>query len=337
MLTTLHLRFDCEALTSLNLGGWRAGSNLRGALGSVMRRAVCPETSRRRKPDPEHAAVCPACWLLSAEVEPGDVRRAYALTPPLDGAAEYAPGARFNFALSLFGTGEQYLPYFVLAVAEIGRRGVGPGRGQFALRRIDAANPLTGERQTVLAPGEQFVNVPTVRVCAADVFRAAEQALQELDGRGRLGVQFLTPLRLISQGQLVKLPDFGVLAGRLIDRIEGLHRQFGGDWPEVDIPALRSQADGVRHISWEGEWIDTFSGSSRTGNRTPVGGLVGRAVYQSTEWPALLPWLLWGQAVQVGKDVVKGNGLYQVETPGMQPYWAWIAIDGEQLSGNSGV
>ena len=41
----------------------------------------------------------------------------------------YKPGERFEFGLTLFGRALQFLPYFVLAVPEMGRLGVGPGRG----------------------------------------------------------------------------------------------------------------------------------------------------------------------------------------------------------------
>ena len=43
-----------------------------------------------------------------------------------------------------------------------------------------------------------------------------------------------------------------------------------------------------------------------------LGGLIGAATYQSATWDALLPWLLWGEVVQVGKNVVKGCGLYRL-------------------------
>jgi hypothetical protein len=46
-LTTTHLRFLCEAITPLRLEveNLRAGSNLRGALGQVMRRSYCAHAS----------------------------------------------------------------------------------------------------------------------------------------------------------------------------------------------------------------------------------------------------------------------------------------------------
>jgi CRISPR/Cas system endoribonuclease Cas6 (RAMP superfamily) len=65
-------------------------------------------------------------------------------------------------------------------------------------------------------------------------------------------------------------------------------------------------------------WVDVFSGSNRTGGQTPISGFVGSARYvcDGVAWRALLPWLLWGQVTQVGKDTVKGNGVFRVERLG---------------------
>jgi hypothetical protein len=52
-----------------------------------------------------------------------------------------------------------------------------------------------------------------------------------------------------------------------------------------------------------------------------MGGFVGEALYRSKHWDALLPFLLLGQGVQVGKLTSKGNGVFQVEIDGRRGYW----------------
>ena len=52
-----------------------------------------------------------------------------------------------------------------------------------------------------------------------------------------------------------------------------------------------------------------------------MGGFVGYAVYRSKDWNRLLPFLLLGQGVQVGKLTAKGNGVFQVERSEMRGYW----------------
>ncbi len=320
-LTLTHLRFTVEALTPVRLSGYNAGSQLRGALGNVMRRAYCAGDRR----DPAHTAACPVCWLLAANEHPGEERRGYALVPPLDPPDCYAPGERFSFGLTLFGNALRFLPYFVLAVPEMGRMGVGAGRGQFALRQVWAADPLFGdESQPVLAEGESLVYTPTLMISAERVGEVAAQ----LAGHGRLSLNFLTPMRLVEDGQLSKVPDFGVFFARLLKRLDELNEQFadGERRPLDEVNALHAFADRVRLIETQTRWVEVWSGSSRTGKETPLSGFVGLATYSapSEVWAPLLPWLIWGQGTQVGKDVVKGNGWYELVAPGLKRYGNWL-------------
>lgn len=331
-LTLTHLRFTVETLTPVRLSGYNAGSQLRGALGNVMRRAYCaaypPSPQRREGPgvrgDPAHTPTCPVCWLLAANEHPGEERRGYALAPPLNPPDCYAPGERFSFGLTLFGNALRFLPYFVLAVPEMGRMGVGAGRGQFALRQVWAADSLSGEFQPVLAEREALVHTPTLTISAERVGEAAAQ----LSGRGRLSLNFLTPMRLVEDGQLSKVPDFGVFFARLLKRLDELNEQFAGGErrPLDEVNALHACADRVRLIETQTRWVEVWSGSSRTGKETPLSGFVGLATYSAAPevWAPLLPWLIWGQGTQVGKDVVKGNGWYELVAPGVKRYGRWV-------------
>lgn len=332
-LTALPLRFTCEALTPIRLNGYNAGSNLRGALGNVMRRAYCPEADHysarnlhsagsTRQPDPQHAATCPVCWLLAANEHPGEERRGYALVPPPcpsrvktgqgERAGVYQPGQRFDFGLTLFGDALRFLPYFILAVPEMGRNGVGPGRGQFAVRSVTAVDPLEHRDQVVLAEGETLVRVPDRLITPERVQQAADRRVPA----DRLQLTFHTPVRLIQDRQLVKSPDFGVLFQRLLERLDELNQQYSGGSgrPAAEVQVLQALAHQVRLVEPHTDWIELKSGSTRSGKVTWLSGFVGTAEYTAPPavWRELLPWLLWGQVTQVGKDVVKGNGVYEI-------------------------
>ncbi len=181
-LTTTHLRFVCEATTPLRLEveNFRAGQNLRGALGQVMTRTYC--TGDRN--DAAHAATCPVHWLLAANEKPGQERRGYALVPPMsEPVAGLKPGERFEFGVTLFGDTLKFLPYFVLAVPEMGRAGVGAGRGKFALKSVWAENPFTRERECLLAEGDNLVHTPTLTLTHALVMDAAARLMPSVIAR----------------------------------------------------------------------------------------------------------------------------------------------------------
>ena len=142
-----HLRLSARATTDVVLDGHHAGNNLRNAPCQRHSHDTLPRDPPPRLPTPEHAAVCPACWLLASETDPGSVVRAYSVIPPRHPRERRvsSPGSPFSFGLTLFGNGFQFLPYIVLAAAEIGRVGVGPGRrdgqGRFELVAIDSLQP----------------------------------------------------------------------------------------------------------------------------------------------------------------------------------------------------
>ncbi len=320
-LTFTHLRFQARARTPIRLGEYQGAERLRDALAQVMLRAVCPAQSvqRAERPSPEHAAVCPACWLLAAQTDPGAVRRVYSLAgpqPPLD---TLAPDQPFQFTITLFGDGFRFLPYFVLAASAMGDTGIGPGRGKFEIVSIHAVNPLTGARHAILSEGEKIVRPQSLPIGWKD----AEVAACEFSSEADVLVRFFSPTRLIDSESLVKAPDFGIFFRRLLERVDELGKQHNGGErrPPEEVSELNQLADQVRLIEQSTQWIELWGPSGRTGRSTPMGGFVGFAVYRSKHWDKLLPWLLLGQGTQVGKLTAKGNGVFQVEFAGRQGYW----------------
>ena len=325
-LTLTHLRFDVIARNTIKLGREEAGNRLRNALASVMLRTVCPERKPGVPPLPEHVAICPACWLLAANVDAGKVRRAYSLVPPIPPRDIVQTGERFSFVLTLYGEGFNFLPYFVLAVPEMGQGGVGPGRGQFELEAIWAADPLTQTVEAVLRPGEQMVYLPKSSIGWQTVHSFATKQRAALEKSQKVQLRFLTPTRLVNRKKLVKVPDFGVFFQRMLNRIDQLGQQFAGDKRrnKVELDRLHQLANQVRLMETRTRWIDLWSWSGRTRKKSPMGGFVGWATYQAIEWDELLPWILLGQGTHTGKSAVKGNGVFEMAIEGQRGYWEWL-------------
>lgn len=327
-LNLIHLRFDCIATSPIQLGGHFAGNNLRNAIANVIRRATCTELDRTTRPSDAHVATCPACWLLSANLEPGAVVRAYSIVPPQPPIFDLEPKDRFSFGLTLFGHGIDYLPYLVLAAHEAGQReGIGKGRreglGRYRIDRISAIDPLNNTLEPVLSPGETLVHVPTTRITPSAVTRISQRMQQQLPPNNELTLHFISPLRLIDQGQLLRMPDFGALFGRHLFRLDQLNQQFAGGKPRprADVLALQQHADRVRLIEASVRWQELNVHSGRRGRTTPLGGIVGSAVYRAADWRPLLPYLVWMQAIQVGKATAKGDGVVELHGGTWPAYW----------------
>ncbi len=328
-LTAHLLRFTGRVTETIHLPAF-SGSSLRGAFASHLRRAFCPEW-RAGKTDPAHRARCPACYMLTLdgaaldaveEERSGDIRRPYALRPPVDAPRTYQPGDRLHFHMVLFGRTLDFLPYLLLTVQGMGEQtGVGlrdprtRRRGRFQLESIQAENPFTGETQTILAPGERTVNLPTIPVTDVQIRQAAHTLADRLAAReNRLTLHFRTPLRLYQRKQLLRSPEPFPLIKHVVRRVLDLAAQHGEGRPDVVLRRdVYPFADRVRLVDDRTRWWDVEGYSSRLRQRQKLGGLTGRAVYTGEAWGPLLPWLLWGSVTQVGKNIVKGAGWYELE------------------------
>lgn len=324
-LTAHHLRFTVCAKTPIWFHAFR-GSALRGALANQLRRLFCPESSTGQN-DALHQAICPVCQLLSWEGDEGaagDVRRPYALVPS-EGAADRRPttvqeGDSLRFGLTLFGEKLAYLPYLILAVRAMGEEGIGQRdktgqRGHFQLQQIDAFNPLTGEERPLLKPGAATVSTHTLPVTHAQVLATSHALLPKVAAAGnRLTLHFETPLRLIQGEHLVQEPRFFPLSKQIVLRILDLCSQHASGRPPVMLKQdIYPLADAVQLVEDRTEWWDLSGYSGRLQQPQALGGLIGAATYYTADWALLLPWLVWAQSTQVGKNVVKGCGVVRIE------------------------
>ncbi len=315
--TAHHLHVEVEVTAPLALNPHK-GSSLRGGLFHALWGRFCMNQAAHICADCPLVATCPVALLVSTlrpDSERGrDVPRPYAIRPPLDPVTRYQPGDRLSFGLTLFAQALNLFPYVILALDEMGRAGLGLKleenrwrRGTFRVQAVEAVNPLTGERRPVVRAGESLVRVPDVPVTHAQVL----SQVRPPEG-GRLTLHFLTPTRIIEHRELVKRPRFRPLFQRLLERLSALAREFSDAPLNLDFHRLVRQAEEVQLVADETRWVELESYSTRLRRATPIGGFVGRATYRAEDWRPFLPWLLWGQFTQVGKDAVKGNGWYEV-------------------------
>ncbi|MCS6800675.1 MAG: CRISPR system precrRNA processing endoribonuclease RAMP protein Cas6 [Chloroflexota bacterium] len=293
-LRVQRLQIQLQARDDVDLGR-NPGSTLRGALAAGLFARWChggPSSA------PCHWRHCPACFLLLA-ADPHRHRgqavpRPYALEP---GPARVEAGALWSFSLTLIGPAIELGEAVVDAIAWAAGRGFGRGRGRSTLLASRRIPPISGAAVGVL--DDDAVSAS----CAP---------------AARLTVTFRTPLRLVHRGALVKRPDLVVLTHRLLERLEALSACYSVAPPLASVwrerrAEIAAVARAAQLVEERTRWVEAWSGSRRTGTRTPTGGIVGAAVWQGELTP-LVPWLRWGEAVHVGKNAVKGDGWMVVQT-----------------------
>ncbi|HUV90560.1 MAG TPA: CRISPR system precrRNA processing endoribonuclease RAMP protein Cas6 [Anaerolineae bacterium] len=316
-LKTYHLRITLRTETRVVLGEHK-GAALRGALINALRRHYCtaPLLSAGDPARQAHTAECPVCRLVAAEdlsrTRGSDIPRPYVLEPPLHSQTTYMRGDLLIFRLGLFGDAADLYPFLLTAVLQMGHEGLGRPihegrRGTLSVRRIEAVNPLTREQVMLMGEADQPVTAePTLPVTHELVQR--ESARWPAD---RITVRFLTPTRITANGRLAHSAQFQPFFQRLLERIIDLWRAYAGSDPPLDARTLIEHAAHIRLVADETRWVELESTSGRTGRRIPIGGYMGNATY-SGELRPLIPWLLWGTCLHVGKNAVKGDGWFEM-------------------------
>jgi hypothetical protein len=315
MLTPLtfefyRFRFHFRAAGRLYFPVYKSGNIVRGAFGDIFRKLVCIPSCHDAKTC-DIRADCPYARVFEPQAARGegpsglvDWPRPFVFRAAhLDGRT-VLPDEPFHFDVHIFDVRDPALPYFVLAFAQLAREGLGPGRGRAELTSVDQLD-LHEARVAQVFDGGQFR--------MRDLAAPNEIDLSETPERvAHLRVRFVTPTELKAGHQLAGRPEFGILFGRLRDRISNLRALYGAGPLEIDFIAMGERAAAVRMMRCDLQQTEVDRLSSRTGQRHPLGGFVGEAEYEG-ELAEFLPYLRLGKWVGVGRQTVWGKGEMEVE------------------------
>lgn len=308
MLPLARYRARFVAADSVSLSPF-PGPVWRGAFGNALKQVVC--VTRLRE--------CPPCLLYRScpysyvfETPPplnAEKMRKYPAAPhPFALEVEAAeqlipPGEKCELGFTLFGRGNQYLPYVVYALERVAERGLGPGKGKLQLVSVlQEQRTGCGQWDAIYAPE-----------AALDPFPPASPVVPELPATLRFRLQ--TPLRLKGDGTPlgVQAFAFGPFFSNLLRRVSML-TYFHTDTPlDTDFAALTRSARGVVIREARLAWSEQHRHSSRQGREIPLGGLVGEFTVEGRDAKTFWPILWLGQYTHAGAAAVMGLGAYRIE------------------------
>lgn len=287
------------------------GATLRGGFGNAFRRVVCA----LKRNDCEGCLLNKTCvYAYIFETAPhqgSDALRNYRavphpfiLEPPLETKQEYATGEAICFGLILVGRAAEYLPYFIYSFAELGKVGLGRGRGKFELTGVRN----TGDGKPVYSSSSGAINGFERRCLDIPDELVKDEATEELT------VNFLTPARLMHEGRLASEIEFATLLRQLLRRLSNLsYFHCSNSKSSLDFRAAIAMAGEVNIKTNKLGWYDWERYSARQDTRMKMGGVVGTVTYSGNIAP-FLPFLRAGQILHVGKGTSFGLGKYQIES-----------------------
>lgn len=293
------------------------GSALRGGFGSIFRKAVCVLKKE----------ICLNCLLkdqcsysyIFETSPPRDqgtailekyeaIPKPFVIEPPKEKKTVYEKGERINFSLVLIGRAVNYLPYFVIVFEELGRSGLGKGKGKFSLKEIWKNESLIySEKKKTL----KIIEPDSVEVPDFINFDEATNGNKD-DSKIFVTLKFVTPLRIKYQRDLVVVPEFHILIRNLMRRLWLLYyfhcETKGPVWNHREIieasKQVRIKENNLKWFDWE-----RYSGRQKT--KMILGGLLGNITYEGKIVP-FIPLLKAGEIFHVGKGTAFGLGEYVI-------------------------
>jgi len=293
----ISLDVECEMKSSFRLPPF-AGSMFRGVLGWALKEVCSPLDYE---------------FLFESTSDlPGqsDSTRPFVLVPPLE-MRNLRAGDRLRLTLNLFGAATDHRHSFVEALVTAGEFGLGAEQARFELTKVVCreGSSLWSCYQRNLGWGSAYWPL----ACGLKAF-----VPPRLAPTPRMVVDFLTPTRIVHQGQPVEVPPFHTLLRALYRRLDSLLQQQGQAL-DVDFRADIARAEQVEMVYDDLNWFDWQRSSQRQSRRHSMGGVVGSVVY---EGPWLEHWwtlLSLARFLHLGKSTTFGMGKVQISPDDPQP------------------
>ncbi len=274
-ITTGRFGFYLSASEPLVLPSYK-GSTLRGGFGNAFRRVVCA----LRKTDCSDCILKEKCVYsyIFETPPPSDTKimrkykaapHPFIIEPPPEKRRGYIPGNEINFGLTLIGRAIDYLPYFIYTFDELGKIGIGKGRGRYELKGVMCDGKTIYDSKTKTLKSFSTQSIP--------LFSPASFT----SNPSHLALTFLTPTRIVYDGHFIFDLEFHMLIRQLLRRISLLsYFHCNGDPSEWDFKGMIKRAEEVKVAKKDLRWYDWERYSARQDERLKMGGFVGEKTFE---------------------------------------------------------
>ncbi|MCX8023433.1 MAG: CRISPR system precrRNA processing endoribonuclease RAMP protein Cas6 [Syntrophorhabdaceae bacterium] len=301
---------EVEAVDPLVLPYYK-GSTIRGGFGNVFKRIVCTFKNRECR-DCMLSSKCIYAYVFETHPE-GDaeimhmdkyekIPHPFVIEPPLEKERVFKPGETFSFTLILIGRALDYVPYFIYTFDELGKIGIGKGRGKYSLKSVknDDSVVYSIEDRTIKPSKKKRIEIPEDPITACE----------KNDNSDMVKLCTITPLRISHNRRLTSQLEFPILIKNILRRVALLYyfhcEKKTPDWDHISII---KEAERVRIYENRLKWWDWERYSTRQKTRMKMGGLKGEIVYTGNLEP-FLPYLKAGEILHTGKGTSFGLGQY---------------------------
>jgi len=284
------------------------GSLLRGLFGHALKKVICPQRAFSCD-DCEVRCACAYSLLMATPIpedhpHAGKYRyppRPYVIEPPLTEERYFNPRSLLSFEIVLIGVANEYLPYFIHAFLEMGRRSA--NGNMFEVLSVVTLDLEGKEVALVFSRDDKSIRAPGRKI-EYHLFLGKEA------GSDTVTIVLETPLRIKEDERLSRTAPFYLLVERLSERAFLLSHFYCGA-AMGNFKEFAQDAGKVETVESLVRWVDWERYSSRQKTRMRLGGIVGSITYRG-DFRKYLPLLHLGEHIHVGKAATFGLGKYRV-------------------------
>ena len=305
------------------------GSTFRGGFGYAFKRVVCLLGNNKCL---NGCLLKDKCMYHSIFDAP--TIHPFIIEPPLEERQSYGCDDLLSFHLVLIGQAIDYFPYFLFTFEELGRLGIGKGRGKYWLEEVFSLG--RGVEAKVYSQKDRRIMNSGFRISGKEFIKYSTLELE------RAELEFLTPTRLKYKGKLTSELDFYLLFRAILMRVSSLMDFYCGGGEillplgyksdassllkyfysskELDIDSRRAineaikESKGITTERNDLSWMDWERYSNRQGERMKLGGIVGKISFTGS-LGKFLPYLLLAEYIHVGKETTFDLGKVKVISP----------------------
>jgi hypothetical protein len=305
--------FSCRLKSDAILPAYK-GSTFRGVFGIALKRVVCALKLQECKDCLlRHKCVYFLAFETHRDEYDGQESKRiaspphpYVIEPSLETKTRYSSGEPFEFALILFGQINDYLPYFIYAIEQMGMIGIGKKvdgrRAGFVLESI-----ATEKKEVIYSHDDKKIR--NGNFCHS--LSLIDAAHGEDDDARYLEITIETPLRLKFKNKLEATLPFHVLTRAALRRISSLYEHYGNGEPSLNYRDLVRRAEEVEIVRSDLKWIDWKRYSNKQEQSMLMGGITGAVTYTGN-LGAYLPLLRLCEKFHLGKQTTFGLGRFTI-------------------------
>lgn len=219
----------------------------------------------------------------------------YIILPPINYKTEYLPMDNLSFQLTLLGRCTTYIHYFIHAINEIMKLGLGVDRKKFQVESITDID----EEKYILKDGRLFwENISTKSL----TYRKRDT--------NTVTFEFITPLRLINEGKVTDQITFHLILRNILRRISTISYYYTDSHKDYDYKAILEKAKEIGNASEQLAWNDLKRYSNRVKKKMFMGGVTGKVTFTG-EITDFIPFIEAGRILHIGKNCTMGLGHYK--------------------------